>query len=255
MASGNCTICSETVTHPRPAETIICSKAVCRQTAFRQEAQARHQNEHREHRDEHQRQLAAVRDDLAASGRSRDEVHDFAVGIVPFMDREVVPADRARQADFLENLRSFLEEVLDPDYENQDVRVGYGAAEMEDVRIAACTACRGLCCNQAETHAFLHPKNLERLIDRDNAIAFEEAMAFYKSYLPDESVRDSCVFHTPLGCALPREHRSQTCNSWRCPKLCAIETFATSVEGETLLLAAVLDDELRNVQTVEVSLE
>ncbi|MGI9356204.1 MAG: hypothetical protein ACR2PF_13715 [Rhizobiaceae bacterium] len=206
-------------------------------------------------RDEHQRQLASVRDDLAASGYGRREVDDFAVGIVPFMNREIVPADRERQAGFLTNLRSFLNELFDPNYEEQKVHVGYGPPELEDVRIAACTACRGSCCNQAETHAFLHPKNLERLVDRNNPEALENAMALYEGHLPDESVKDSCVFHTATGCALPREHRSQTCNSWRCPKLRAIETFATSADGETLLLAAVLDDELRNVQTVEVSLD
>ena len=240
------------MSHPIPDEAIVCARLECRQSAFRRDAEAQTGQALTENRNEHQRQLNSVRKNLATSGNTDVGFEDLAIGIVPFLDREVVPADKSRQAEFLANLQSFLETVLDPDYQPKDTRVGYGNPDLGAVRTAACTACRGVCCNQAETHSFFHPGNLEKLVDRDDENAFEMTMDLYESYLPEESVEGSCVFHTARGCALPNEHRSQTCNSFRCPQLRNIETLTATIEGETLLVAAVLDDELRNVQTVEI---
>jgi hypothetical protein len=41
-------------------------------------------------------------------------------------------------------------------------------------------------------------------------------MALYADAVPERSVERSCVFHGEQGCALPRELRSHTCNSYFC---------------------------------------
>jgi len=253
MVSGNCSICGETVQYSRPDATKICARMECRQVAFRRDAETRTRQALDDNRDQHQQQLIAVRKSMAASGTLEAESEEPAIGIVPFLDRKVGPADRDRQAEFLSNLRGFAETVLAPDYQSKDTRVGYGETDLDAVRLSACTACRGVCCDQGQTHAFFQPGNLEKLVDRDDESSLQKTIALYESYLPEESVEGSCVFHTSSGCALPVEHRSQTCNSFRCPQLRNIETLSRMIEGKTLLMAAVLDDELRNVQAITVN--
>ena len=53
---------------------------------------------------------------------------------------------------------------------------------------------------------------------RDGRLALD-VCEVYTSHLPTHVIEDSCVFHTPKGCSLPRHLRADTCNSFECDGL------------------------------------
>lgn len=83
----------------------------------------------------------------------------------------------------------------------------------------ACSTCRGFCCFAGRNHAFLKHSDMRRTM-RDKQLASVEALVSdYLSYLPEQSVEDSCLFHGPQGCGMPRRMRSDMCNTTLCPSL------------------------------------
>ena len=96
---------------------------------------------------------------------------------------------------------------------------------------AGCTGCRGQCCGVgAGRLAFLTRTHFEELFLRHGAATAEAVVADYVAAIPSETVRDSCVYHTTEGCALPRDRRADICNVYECDDLQALqETVAPAV--------------------------
>ena len=194
----------DTVSHTVGDDVVCCTKLVCRQAAFRLNAEKALKAKAEDHRRRHQQDIAAARAYLREYGWSHEKAEAVSIGLVPYSDRSVKPANKARQAEFLRNLEQSLREFLAPDYEYEKRIIDYGPPGFESAHVAGCTACRGDCCKLGDTHAFLKPYRLEKLIDRGEENALETALERYAGYLPEESVEGSCVFHTARGCALPR---------------------------------------------------
>ncbi len=89
-------------------------------------------------------------------------------------------------------------------------------ADGERLAGAVCAACRGYCCRQGDTHAYLHVDTLHRLLQRRAEMSIDQLADVYLSFLPEQSFVGSCVFHGANGCTLPREMRSDTCNRHLC---------------------------------------
>ena len=81
---------------------------------------------------------------------------------------------------------------------------------------SACGVCRGSCCRHGGDHAYLFPDHFRRAMRHHPGRTREELLEDYLSRLPAEAYRDSCVYHTPSGCSLPRELRSSLCNTFLC---------------------------------------
>jgi hypothetical protein len=86
-----------------------------------------------------------------------------------------------------------------------------------------CGACGGGCCPKGGDRAFLKPETLRRVMAAHPGLDDAGLRALYLGHLPPRSVAGSCVNHTRGGCSLPRSLRSDTCNSWRCLPLQALE--------------------------------
>lgn len=85
--------------------------------------------------------------------------------------------------------------------------------------IRGCTACRGFCCRNGTDHAFLSGAALAPHLARQPDESDDALVARYLSKLPRVVLPDSCVYHGPTGCTLPREMRSDTCNNFFCHSL------------------------------------
>jgi hypothetical protein len=80
-----------------------------------------------------------------------------------------------------------------------------------------------------------------------------EVHAAYMGHVRSDTVEDSCIFHQPGGCGLPREMRSDTCNRFFCEGLTEFQTgltgrgpargFFLATEGEAIVAAAFCDAE------------
>jgi len=82
---------------------------------------------------------------------------------------------------------------------------------------AACAACRGRCCERGtENLGYIRPADIARFRRRNPDATPASMVDAYLAQLPSSHVRNSCVFHGPVGCSLPRDMRSTFCNGFKC---------------------------------------
>lgn len=106
-----------------------------------------------------------------------------------------------------------------------------------------CRLCAGRCCNQGyRNHAFLAAGTLQKTAQARAIASVDELVSHYLKRLPPVHVRDSCLFHGPGGCALPREDRSEICNSYVCKPALQLED---RLERETDVVIVVASHENR----------
>lgn len=84
---------------------------------------------------------------------------------------------------------------------------------------AACATCRGWCCRQGGTHAFLKADRIRRLLRERPDLEPDDVPSLYEGHLGERHLQGGCVFQGETGCRLPRELRSDTCNEYFCPDL------------------------------------
>lgn len=110
----------------------------------------------------------------------------------------------------------------------------------------ACGTCFGFCCFAGREHAFLLESDVRRTM-ADRKLASIDAVAdYFLSFIPEQTVEESCLFHGPAGCGMPRRMRSDMCNTSLCPSLVNLyHKSAGQAETQSYLFAATnLEDDL-----------
>ncbi len=135
------------------------------------------------------------------------------------LDRESAEALEAEQADT-----------------NYDTLVGH-----------ACSTCLGFCCFAGRNHAFLKLSDMRRTMHDKQLLDAESLVDYFLSYLPEQSVQDSCLFHGPQGCGMPRRMRSDMCNTTLCPSLVNLyhKSAGQSPTQHYLFAATNVEDDLQ----------
>lgn len=82
-----------------------------------------------------------------------------------------------------------------------------------------CSQCKGGCCAAGAEHAYLSAVTIRRQLDAEPGLTADVILQRYLQALPAESVTGACVNQTASGCVLPRELRSDVCNSYYCDSL------------------------------------
>jgi hypothetical protein len=104
---------------------------------------------------------------------------------------------------------------------------------------AACSACGGDCCRTAGgDRAFVNREVLDRYLRAHPGAAPEAFVEDYLGRIPDLVCAESCVYHTPRGCALPADMRGLTCNQFYCGPLRELFDHALR-EGPGLVALAI----------------
>ncbi len=152
---------------------------------------------------------------------------------IPWQGSPVAPLSEERRADLAEHLRLIVADAFAaplPQSAAQDDLAEREAAERDEppLTATACAACRGQCCSRGGTTAFLEPADIARWRRRDPHAPPDEIVDWYLGMLPDETIAAGCVFQSGTGCALPRERRSDHCNTFYCRSL---QTLHERVEG------------------------
>jgi hypothetical protein len=117
-----------------------------------------------------------------------------------------------------------------------------------------CTMCRGGCCAVGSDTALLTTATIRRIQvehPETNATALVEQ---YLNLLPEQSMTDSCIFHTVDGCALPRSMRSDACNDYFCQPLVALPARLaekSSSESAVIVLQRRQNDRGQNIVGLE----
>ncbi len=157
---------------------------------------------------------------------------------VPHLGRPLEPAPVARHRAFLHGLVPKLRAAAAA---SAPAPVATVSAPEPPVVQIACGTCRGHCCKDGVTHAFLDVPDLAAQL-ASTGLRPVALLAAYRRHLPGVAVRNSCVFHARDGCALPRAMRAPICNSFRCVRLPPLLATAAAVGDGDLLIVGVNTD-------------
>lgn len=173
--------------------------------------------------------------------RARDtEDGDFQPVIVPRLERALTPTTPERRA----NLARFLDEGLAAQDPPNAPAPASGADDFaRRVLAAACGLCGGWCCRNGGDDAYLDGANLARILHAQPGMTGLALRQYYLDRVPDETIFESCIFHTRGGCALAAEMRSEICNRYFCGGLA--EFLARTADPEQVVIFAGEDGRAR----------
>lgn len=177
---------------------------------------------------------------------------DAIAMVVPSFARGVVRLPEERVARFRETLEEAMSRAVGMVGEEGRaamIRETYAYRGESDRLVLpvinACTTCRGACCPQGREHAFLVAEFLAWRLLEEPGLTPEAMVADYLARIPAETCEDSCVYHGPRGCVLPREIRGPTCNDFVCSGIVdrrgemacdpGVPSVAVACEGETVV--------------------
>lgn len=227
----------------------VCEKPQCRGAHFAQKRQ-REEAAHRELRLEIAQKVfqqlragdQAVNGDwesVERSGNSLSTVPSCESGLCP------LPSERVEQ--FAQHLDCIIAKAvalcgdleavcsLLVEYSHRDFR----SADSPVIPVLnGCTTCRGYCCRAGGDTALLSPRLIAWQLLSDPTSSVESIRQAYLNRLPENSVEDSCVYHTAQGCALARHERENICNDFHCWELqSALQTYQPDVQRTWIAVA------------------
>ncbi len=110
-------------------------------------------------------------------------------------------------------------------------------ADVEPLLGNVCGRCTGFCCQDGNgRHAFLDAAAMLRARLAHPTATHADVVDGYLADIPDEHQDNSCVYHGLRGCVLPRNRRSDLCNSWECPPLVKAREYTQSAGGTSLFV-------------------
>lgn len=172
---------------------------------------------------------------------------------VPFGGQPLVPVEHER----MEAFKAHLSQVISEAFEVSDEEVAAynprrNAEPEEPVLAAGCATCQGHCCQQGnKSKAFLGVSTMKGHRKFWPDLTAEVMEANYLAALPELAYEGGCVYQGDMGCTLPREMRSDICNTFHCHELEFSEERAKAHPDRPIALVAVDDDGIpRNFATL-----
>lgn len=103
-----------------------------------------------------------------------------------------------------------------------------------------CATCKGFCCKPGrEKNAFINASEIAVTADQKYKGNSKAAVEYYLYALPEKHIKGSCLYHTAVGCALPRDARSSVCNTYYCqPAKTVFETLNRCRNTQEVLFLA-----------------
>ena len=108
--------------------------------------------------------------------------------------------------------------------------------QLKTVSDRLCGLCKGGCCPEGEDHAFVSVITLRRRLDENPELSDAEIIQSYRDCLSSTVLEGGCIFQASQGCALPRNLRSDICNSYFCEPLRSYQRQAQT-DGINAVLA------------------
>jgi hypothetical protein len=244
-----CGCCGEELTAHQALSSGVCDKPRCREWKIAKvgaELLERRRRETLERLFEEQAPVVARA--VAAIGVTPETV---VRGTVPWQGNAVAPLPDDRRDEFAGHLRGIVADAFSRPIPQEDLAAREaGERDEAPVTQTACAACRGHCCSRGGTTAFLQPGDVARWRQRAPGVTSDEIIGWYLGQLPRETIADACVFQSAAGCTLPRDRRSDRCNSFYCKGLEALHARLAETGGAPRVVMIVDDeaaDEARGV--------
>lgn len=156
----------------------------------------------------------------------------------PYNANGLAPLPAPRRVAFEEHLRWIVEEAFAGTPVDDPAERPHIEAEENAPLSVACAACRGRCCVEGGTTAFLGEADVWRWRRRNPDATPESVVAGYMERVPGETIEGACVFLAGTGCVLPRTLRSDRCNSFQCREREAMQAALGPADDKLVLVAA-----------------
>jgi hypothetical protein len=135
--------------------------------------------------------------------------------MVPRSDKALVPTSAARVRRLRKHLVAMLREAkalkrAPSPYPPEPT--GFASR----VARAACSLCRGWCCQNGGDDAFLDEQTMARVRRDRPQLDAQALLRIYVARVPALAYQDSCIFHGKRGCTLDRSLRPDICSSYFC---------------------------------------
>ena len=244
-----CLVCQGSLTVHEEVRGGCCGRPACRKQRVQLDVL-----EQKRRFEENRQRLAVVHHGRQVRHGTLKNSGLVEIATLPAMDRPYRPLPRRRRSAFLQHLREVIRsalgsEVTDPPETLPEHELP-GAIQFQaeqPLSQTACATCRGFCCRQGGTRAFLDGITVRRYLASHPIMSPRAIEREYARRIPKVTVKDSCIYHGMRGCTLPREMRAEICNTYHCPELQKLMARADVFPTESRLLVAV--DETRAVRS------
>jgi len=115
----------------------------------------------------------------------------------------------------------------------------------------ACGQCHGNCCRRGGDHAYLKVATIRRYLETHPGLRPRDVLAAYLARVGNKTYKDSCIFHRPDGCALPRDMRSDICNQYFCDELKAFQNDHSGAQPVRGFFASACSGTIRNAAFID----
>lgn len=177
--------------------------------------------------------------------------------LLPDNNNRVTELPEARKENFLSHLKALFNDIKKGQKNAHKIYVEELEEPLSSVESTllgkACATCKGYCCNGGGSHhAFQDYPSLQHYLSTQAAdITEDQLLESYRSLIPSQSYHNSCIFQGELGCTLPSDMRSFTCNNYRCSSLTTYRqdiaksdsklTYAAAVDKESISRVTIFD--------------
>ena len=228
-AERACGICRRPLTVPQVADG-VCADDACRHAWAGSRRQAR-EGARREAREARERREWAAfeatwlgRRDALGRQLGVERPEEYPLARVPAHAERTTRLPARRRRLFREHLRRMVAEAA-----ARPAPAGYDPTtwceeppptpELAAVLGRACGVCRGQCCRLGGERAYVSEETIRRHRAAHPEADDEQVVDAYMAHLATRTYADSCVYHAPGGCTLPRDMRAGICNRFLCDGL------------------------------------
>jgi hypothetical protein len=178
------------------------------------------------------------------------------VVIFPVNVRSLVMLSEQRKNDFLSHLKTVYTDIIEKRPASSKIyttQLNQPLNKEESQLLGkACATCKGQCCGLGDDHAYQDTASLGYFLEsQSNTLNLEEITQLYSQYFPSEIYQNACVFQGNMGCTLPTELRSFTCNNYQCSSLRSYHQKLTSNEQKLTIIAATEERDIKHISIID----
>lgn len=214
-----CRFCGAPLDPHQAARGAVCAASTCERKRVQEASRMVFQRNWDDYVERQHRAAGLAAPDIAQALRMLDAGSgEVAIGVVPHLDRRLVPLPEDRLAEFAVRLDEIIAGAFaEPLPEMELTTRERDEADEHPLIGATCATCQGMCCTLGgPQQAFLTVSDMQRFRLRHPEADAAAIRAHYLGRLPQRSVEHACVFQSQTGCALDRAERADICNRYHC---------------------------------------
>ncbi|MCA9138292.1 MAG: hypothetical protein KDB00_16085 [Planctomycetales bacterium] len=261
-----CSVCGTAISRQQASLYHTCGNYKCRYQYLDQlRNESREVQARMDEKFKHFRETLTAYRDSAAADQVVENSSRFLPVCVPTCRTELVAVTDERRNALRANLFTLIDQIDRSGASDRSPQATTGDSNpsrepghvrpvdpLASVLAAACATCGGYCCQQGAEHAFLNAEKMATILDDRPNTEPVDIVNDYLNRVPNTAHQDSCIFHAEKGCSLPREMRSNLCNSFECNGLASIREAAKESGADHFFIVSSCNEQFAGHRFAEV---